>query len=134
MGEDTGRTPRDLGGGVYCSPRCGYKCTRVGHDRALNEARMMASRLGEGWEGSVWENCGWHAQAKKGVARVTQRVTGSKIAATYTVIGYTAWIEGSKQFIADAETPEDAFGFAVQDARTFTRRVEQELADLLEVS
>jgi len=90
----------------------------------------MAEKMGSGWEPHVWENGGWNASAQKATARIMQRTEGSKTANEYEVVGYACYINTEKQFIAEAETPQDAFGFAVQDAWTFTRRIEQQLEDL----
>lgn len=37
----------------------------VDRKAAVIKAAKLAEGLGEGWEGRVWENCGWHASAVK---------------------------------------------------------------------
>ena|SRR5580704_13992510 len=114
-------TPRHLPGGIYCSPACagarGF-CTEAAYNHANKEAEKLAKRLGDGWKVEIWENLGWHYRVSKGCFEIHR--DGDR---------YYAAFQSVKQFFADAETPEDAIGFATQDARTFIRRIE---ADLLQ--
>ncbi len=55
-----------LKGLIYCSPRCGYSCTKAAYDKAVHDARELGLKLGHGWVTRVWENCGWHYAAHKG--------------------------------------------------------------------
>lgn len=50
-------------GAVYCAPFCGRGCTHAEYRRAVRRARILAKRLGEGWQPEVWENLGWHYKA-----------------------------------------------------------------------
>lgn len=57
-------------GAVYCSPRCGHKCTHADFLAAKARAAALCKQLGAGWTPNVWENGGWHASAKNGVAEM----------------------------------------------------------------
>lgn len=65
-----GRWTPKLNGAVYCSPACGFKCKKADFDRAMDGAAALVRQLGAGWSPSVWENGGWHFEAKKGGATV----------------------------------------------------------------
>lgn len=120
---------------VYCSPSCGFKCTKRAYDRAVKEAAELAARMGDGWEARVWENWGWNYKAVKGLASVSPTMTkGSSIRGDWIVGGYSCYFNTrSKQFIAKADAPEDALGFAIQDARTAIERMRQDCEDVLEI-
>ena len=60
-----------LKGDVYCSPACGGGCKKADFDSATEKAHALANTLGDGWEPYVWENLGWHFEAKKRGATVT---------------------------------------------------------------
>lgn len=70
-----------LSGEIFCSPACGGKCKKKDFDEATERARALASHLGYGWEPHVWENLGWHFEAKKREATVTV-VEGSQYEAS----------------------------------------------------
>jgi hypothetical protein len=70
----------------------------------------------------VWENLGWFYKVVKGVFEVYPNSFGK-------VTEYTTYFQGTQQFIAKAETPEDALGLLRQNIRTTLRRIEDELAD-----
>lgn len=125
-------------GEFYCSPRCGGGkfCRKEWYDRAVAEGDALAARMGEGWEPHVWENMGWYYSVKKGV--VTIRVSRGNDGEHAS---YSAWIEPnvtidriSLQIIAHGDTPEDALGFATQDARTVIERMREALAVLNDVA
>lgn len=132
--EDGSRwTPRHLPGGVYCSPACGNGCTIAEFNNAERDAASLCARMGDGWEPVIWENLGWHYMAAKGLFKITPP-TGSRDA-------YIAWFQGSgsarhdtgngtTQFLAYGDTPEQALGLLKQDMRTFTCRLTQALDDL----
>jgi hypothetical protein len=123
--------PRTLSGGVYCSPACGGRCRRHAYDRAVKEADKLVARLGDGWEPMVWENLGWHWAANKGVAEVYPSTEGSDTTGDYEITGWMVFLRTAVQIVSRAETPEDALGFAVQDARGAERRIVQDLAELV---
>jgi hypothetical protein len=114
-------------GGVYCSPRCGYGCTRAAYERAVKEADILTKRMGAGWEPEIWENGGWHHAINKGVARIVPSVRGSTISGVYKIDGYSCYLNSAKQVVTDAKTPEDALGFAVQTARGIERQIAADL-------
>lgn len=112
-------------GDLYCGARCGCGCTRESYDRAVRDAAALVERLGAGWEAEVWENCAWHYRAQCGDLEVRPN---------HPQTGYTAILNLERQFLADAEKPEDAIGFVIQDARSFLSRMESSLHTLLERS
>lgn len=123
-------TPRNLPGGIYCSPRCGARCTKAAHDKAVADAKALAARMGDGWAPVVWENLGWHWEITKGDSKDGHSCRGALLEITPNhklVGGYTAWFQGAKQFLAEGKEPEDALGFLIQDIRTFLRRIDDEL-------
>jgi len=132
-----------LSGDVYCSPACGLKCTKSAYDRAVTEAEALAKRMGDGWSFEVWENCGWHYRVKKGTMTIHTRISGrSHEDDGYKINGY--WVDfhptdiqrgkytKSVQFSAEAETPEDAVGFCVQDVRNLMHRINDALLEVSE--
>ena len=128
-----------LNGKIYCSPRCGCKCTKAAFDRATKEANALAGRMGEGWEPNVWENCGWHYSVAKGamsihtIYRNKRHKDGGFVVERYSADFDAASIERSTytqavQLTAHADTPEDALGFVTQDARNLIQRITEALA------
>jgi hypothetical protein len=89
-------------GDVYCSPWCGASCTWKAFTLATSEATQLAEELGPGWKPDVWENMGWHYQAKNGILEVhkdTHRET----------IAYTGWCQSNPQVYGDpCATPAEA--------------------------
>lgn len=125
-------TPRlSADGQFYCSPACGggHFCRKEWHDKAVEAADALCARLGDGWKPHVWENLGWHYHVSKGVATIYQSGKGEDAA-------FSAWIEPGViqdraiQIIATADTPEDALGFATQDARTLASRIAEVLSQI----
>lgn len=119
--------------GTYCSRRCGRGCLKSEFDAAVREASELAAKVGEGWEPHVCENSGWHYRVEKGVAAIypNRDFWARQPDGVVPVTGYTAYINSGCQFICKAEAPEDAIGFATQEARTFIARVSGDLADLI---
>lgn len=111
----------DGGEEIYCSPWCGGGCKRAAYDKAVADAAALAQRMGDGWEPVVWENLGWYYRIEKGVAELypPRHVSGS--------ISYSVIFRMAICITASAETPEDAFGFAVQDARGREREIAADL-------
>jgi len=96
-----------------------------GEAEATKSASELAHRMGDGWKPTAWENGGWHYRVCKGKATIYGSSGGR----------YSAWIEPdalmnncAAQFIAHGDTPEDALGFAIQDALTFIGRVQTALS------
>lgn len=108
-----------LRGNTYCGPKCGAGCTKQQFDDAKAEAEELATVLGKQWEPVVWENLGWHAEAKLGTANV--RKSGRGRHATYRFDTCT-----SPQFIGHGKTPEEA----VKDGLAKMRRHCCDVADL----
>lgn len=116
---DNGWIPRHHPGGIYCSPKCGGRCTREAHDKAIENAAKLARRMGRGWYAMVWENLGWHFNTVKGAARI--HISGEV---------YTVFLETMLQVVTSADTPEEA----LRDALTQTRdNAAQMIADCDEV-
>ena len=65
-------------GETYCSPACGARCTRAAFDAATAQVQALVAELGEGWEQEIWENLGWHFEAKKRGAIVSVEEDGYK--------------------------------------------------------
>jgi len=126
---DDGWTPILRPGGVYCSRLCGCRCKKSDYDRAVTDSEALALRMGEGWKPSVWENGGWRYEVIKGVARLHPSI--NRNVDPPEISGYLMFFDTKPQIVTSANTPEDALGFAVQDARTIQRRIENDLADLL---
>lgn len=121
--ERDGWAPRSYPGGVYCSPLCGGRCKRADYDAAHRAANDLAKRMGDGWTPSVWENLGWHWSVEKGA--MTIRQWGDQFTAQFDISDSPV-----VQVFADAETPEDALGFALQEARGLERRIAAACSDL----
>lgn len=120
-------------GDAYCSPGCGFKCSRKAYDRAVKESDALAKRLGHGWTPRVWENFGWNYSVEKGIAIVRpDRWPNGALSGDWNVVGYTVYFNSARQIIAKAGTPEDALGFAVQDARGVERKIAADLAEILD--
>lgn len=64
------KAPPTRRGRFYCSPWCGGGCTWESYQDACRDARALCAELGDGWEPRVWENLGWHFEAKNGVAEM----------------------------------------------------------------
>lgn len=122
------RTTPVLDGLTYCSPRCGFRCTRRAFDRATTEAAHLAHRLGPDWTPRVWENCGWHYEVSMldGLVEVKPdlAVGGGTISGNWKVEGYSCWIQMDPQFIERARTPEDAINKAKSRLYVYMARAE----------
>ncbi|KKM39536.1 hypothetical protein LCGC14_1564420 [marine sediment metagenome] len=124
MTDEIDWTPRKLPGGVYCSRACGIGCKRKDYDQAVASAAKLAARMGVGWLPHVWENLGWHYEVTKGVASI--HPPGGRVTT------YSIYFNTIPQIVLNAETPEDAAGFAVQRARGNALRIAADSAALLE--
>jgi hypothetical protein len=55
-------------GKIYCSPGCGGDCTAAAHRTAGKSGHALAALLSEvfggRWTFRVWENLGWHYEAR----------------------------------------------------------------------
>jgi hypothetical protein len=113
-----------LKGDTYCSPACGGGCTKAEFDEATSKAEELATRMGPGWKAHVWENLGWYWEVTNGVARLSMTDDG-RYHVCIDLSPYAAPVD------ATADTPEDAFGFASQDARTNIDRAKAAMDALL---
>lgn len=130
------RAPAVLRGEEYCSPQCGFGCTRAAYQRATEEADALASRLGAGWRPNVWENCGWQYEVTRGVCRVSISTRGgSRLDGTWILDGYIGWINTDPQFISKVQpTPEEAFREAVLLMKAVFDELKASFSDALEIS
>jgi hypothetical protein len=87
--------------------------------------------MGDGWTPEVWENCGWHYRATKGVAAISPNCFGGVVSGDWNITGYTVYFNTAHQFDAGAETAEDALGFAIQEARGIERTIAADCTALL---
>lgn len=51
-----------LEGKCYCSPACGFDCTKAEYDKAHRDSQQTIRLMPNpnNWEARVWENLGWH--------------------------------------------------------------------------
>ena len=91
-------------GKLYCSPRCGCRCTYAQFQQATKSAKALAKKLGPQWQINVWENCGWHWQVFCGVVEILPDKPS----------GFSCWIQTTPQFIDCGRTPEFAFKNALK--------------------
>lgn len=89
--------------GIYCSPGCGFKCTKAAHDEAQRNAALLAFALGPGWKPRVWENLGWHFKASLDSTEVECHVTPP----TKNCDQYTCYLNTNPQFVVKADTPNE---------------------------
>ena len=117
-----------LRGDTYCSPSCGFGCSKAAFDQATAEAAALVKLLGEGWSADVWENWGWHYAAVKGCVQIHPSISGRAITGGWEVTGYTCYFNTEKQHIARAKEAADALGFATQDVRGSIDKMRADLA------
>ncbi len=103
----------------YCAPWCGMHCTLQSYQSAVAAAAALATRLGKGWEANVWENLGWHYSVVKGQMAVHPRDRETN----RVRIGYTAYLNTTKQFVESGNTPEEAIAAALTAARQFVNHM-----------
>lgn len=133
---DTARqTPVSQPNGVYCSPRCGFKCTRAAFNQAHEEAAALCKELGEGWEPRIWENWGWNYEAVSIHMRVTPdlKYPCSGIVGGWRIKGWTCWVNTQItpiQVIEARPTPREAVQAAKANAE---RQISQSLTMLKEM-
>ena len=122
-------------GEIYC--KCGLGCLRADYDRAIAAGADLAAQLGKGWKPRVWDSLGWRWSAKSGAQSVSPIFSyryplGLDKDAVEKYLAILVF--NGKQFITQADQPNDAVGFAVQEARSYFLRAEQELAEFLETT
>ena len=69
-------TPR-LDGSTYCSPACGCRCTLAAYERTVADVDAIVASLGDGWAPHIWENFGWHGEARNGTISVRLDIDGT---------------------------------------------------------
>lgn len=127
-------------GDVYCSPRCGFRCTWQAYQDAVAGANALCALLGAPgeWKPRVWENGGWHYEAGRGAATVSYKPRPTH--APQHRPRFECWLQvdlraaGVPQNLYRASSPEDPRS-AVHDALAMLRSdldaVEREYAVVL---
>lgn len=122
---DNGWTPQ-LVGDTFCSPNCGCRCTKEDFDTATALAQSIVANLGAGWEPHVWENLGWHGDARRGESRVSLLPDGH----------YAATVSLSKantslaNITASSGSPEAALAAAVNQLESLVAALQRALMGL----
>jgi hypothetical protein len=70
--------PIEDGAGRYCAPACGRGCTLAEFGRAHAAGAALARQLGDGWTYHVYENLGWHYEARSACGRIKVSVSFTK--------------------------------------------------------
>ncbi|MCP4201831.1 MAG: hypothetical protein GY769_07855 [bacterium] len=95
---------------IYCSPACGFGCTRVQYELAVSRGERLARSLGEDWKPRIWENVGWRYCARRGGLEV--HPAGS---------GYIAILgepdSPGERWCEPGDTPENAIRKVVEVAK-----------------
>lgn len=112
-----------LDGKIYCSAACGCKCTKEAYDKAHTDGDTLVNRLGtDDWEVRVWENMGWHYEARH------KRETVSISESTYSDgTTYRCYYNGPVQQLGKADTPRAAFNEAVNNMRELLSAITESL-------
>ena len=102
-------------GDTYCSPACGGGCTWKSYQLAKKRAQELADYMGSGWTPKVWENMGWHYEARSTCERL-------RVKPLLSTPGYHAFLnEPGKlpggRWVGDGDTPEQAVKNAIREAR-----------------
>lgn len=118
-------------GGVFCSPACGFKCTRTAYDAAHQKATVLAAKLektyGGEWSIRVWENMGWYYNVSCGVLVVHPYQHGTKPPS-----GGTVFFNGVHQFVTDYRSdPRNGIVKVVDRATRFAMQLQDEVAEVL---
>ena len=110
-----------LDGKIYCSPACGFKCTKKAYDEAFIAANKLASKLGTQWQSEVWENLGWH-----------WKVTCSKVAVRVSSNGdYLATIASyNSQYSEKASSPKEALKRVIAACEDEVERLKKILGEV----
>lgn len=118
--QDTSRwTPITKPGGIYCSPGCGFNCTKENHDEAQRLGAALAERMGPGWKAHVWENGMWHYAVNfdwDGPAvRLHHGYEPGKARDGHRegIDEYTCYLNTQPQFIGKSTDPRQAFELAL---------------------
>jgi hypothetical protein len=104
-------------GDLYCSPACGGACTWAAYTKAKAEAVALTKRLGPGWKSRVWENLGWHYEARDSSGLISVSCRGG----TYTAIFNGQWVSYGR-------TPKSVVKKVVREARENVARLSAAIA------
>jgi hypothetical protein len=99
-------------GDMYCSPACGFGCTRAEHNEAQRRAATLVAALGDGWTPRVWEYLGWHYAAVAAGGAIDVRPLRGR--------GYCAHLD---RWHADGNAPAEAVSRVVAIAKAEVARV-----------
>jgi hypothetical protein len=111
-------------GDIYCAPACGASCSYASYVQAKQKAAELAKTLGPGWTPRVWENLGWHYEARRGgICVVGPRYTHA--------VAYTAFFNapGYGTF-ADAKSPRRAVMLAIAAMQKYVDGLTASLEDV----
>lgn len=114
------RKPRSLANGtIYCSPACGFNCTRKAFDDATISARLLCETMGKGWKPRVWENCGWHYEVSNGNVHIHAdiRQMGNGV---QKLAGYSCFFNTAIQAVTHSRSPKMALRKAVDQIAEWT--------------
>lgn len=111
-------------GDLYCAPACGRGCTSLEHMTAMNIARAMVERLGQGWKPEISENLGWHAWVRSPCGRI--RLLADKWRGELT--GYSAFLNHASdhpggKWVGNGATPEAAVKEAIKQGLRYQKDV-----------
>ena len=99
-----------LRGKTFCAPACGNHCTKAAHDKAQQDAKALAKRLGPEWKPRVWENLGWHYSVTAWLWEVSAHIHNGK------VDGYRASLN-HRYTSNSTNTPQEALSVSIGLAR-----------------
>ena len=119
-----------LRGKTFCSPACGFKCTKAEHDLLMNIGFRIVSELGKGWTIRLFEGAGWHLEVISACQRlrVSPRFKGIRINAYYAAI-HEAGNDGIR-YSAEGTSPKNAIANVKDVAREDLRKIGADLVDL----
>ena len=120
-------TPVEQPNGVYCSPGCGFNCTKEDFNEATRKGKELAERMGQKWYPRIWENCKWHYEAKVefGDHEVTihpgHPYGNARMPHREGIDEYTCYLNACTQVIVKDVDPRKAFDKALAEFKAFTK-------------
>ncbi len=108
-------TPRRRGA-IYCSPACGGNCTYADYLAAIKASHKLAAGCGAGYTAHVWENLGWHHEAKSPDGRI-------QVHPSHEGTQYTASV-GDGSYWGLGGTPKAAINQALDVAKSHIRKLQ----------
>lgn len=104
----------------YCGDKCGCGCTREQYDKAVEAAQNGEDRMkASGWEGNVWENCGWHWSLVKDIEHEHWQLRPNR-AGKWECYSYGTT---PQVWTAGYDTPEEAVAAAVDELQKHLKQV-----------